>query len=120
MAYDEALADRVRARLGALAVAGVTEQRMFGGLAFLVGGHMAVAVSGAGPGGGLMVRVAHDDTERLLDEPGAAPMIMRGRPLAGWLRVAADAVGTDDELTPWVRRGAEFARSLPPKPATRA
>ena len=62
-----------------------------------------------------MVRVARDDTERLLDLPGTASMIMRERPMAGWLRVAVDAVRTDDPLATWVRRGAEYARSQPPK-----
>ena len=115
MAYDEALVDRVRQQLAGLGLERLTEQRMFGGLAFLVSGNMAVAVSGSASGGGLMVRVARDDTERLLDLPGTAPMIMRERPMAGWLRVAVDAVRTDDALAPWVRRGAEYARSLPPK-----
>jgi TfoX/Sxy family transcriptional regulator of competence genes len=112
VALDEALAQRVREQLSGI---DFTEQRMFGGLAFLVGGHMAVAVSGSGTGGGLMVRVARDDTDQLLDEPFAGPMVMRGRPMAGWLRVSADGVGTASELAPWVRRGAEYARSLPRK-----
>ena len=112
MALDEALAQRVREQLSGI---DFTEQRMFGGLAFLVGGHMAVAVSGSGTGGGLMVRVAKDDTDRLLDEPFTGPMVMRDRPMAGWLRVSADGVGTASELAPWVRRGAEYARSLPPR-----
>lgn len=62
-----------------------------------------------------MVHVARDDTDRLLDEPFAEPMVMKDRPMAGWLRVHADGVGTASELAPWVRRGTEFARSLPRK-----
>lgn len=77
MAYDEALADRVR---DALVSEPVQERRMFGGLAFLLGGHMTVAASGEG---GLMVRVPPDRTEELLGEPGAAPMVMKGRALSG-------------------------------------
>lgn len=110
MAYDEELAERVRAE-----VAGdqaMTEMRMFGGLAFLVGGHMAVAVSGQG---GLMLRCDPDETEALLAERGAGPMVMRGKEMRGWLRVDADAVEDDEALRTWVQRGTAYARSLPPK-----
>ena len=110
MAYDEDLADRIRALTGG--DPGVTEQRMFGGLAFLAGGNMAVAVSGKG---GLMVRVAPEETDALLAEPGAGPFEMRGRPLDGWLRVEADAVQGERELAAWVERGLAYARSLPAK-----
>jgi TfoX/Sxy family transcriptional regulator of competence genes len=109
MSYDGDLAERVRAQL---ACTRVDEKRMFGSLAFLVGGHMAVAASGQG---GLMVRVAPDQTEALLSEQGAEPFEMRGRPMTGWLRVQADAVQDDDALAQWVRRGVECAGSLPPK-----
>jgi hypothetical protein len=119
MAYDEALADRVRGMLAELDVDDVAEQRMFGGLAFLVGGNMAVAVSGSATGGGLMVRVAREETSGLLDEPFAAPMVMRGRPMDGWLRVDAAGVVEARQLEPWVRRGAEYARSLPRKDRAR-
>ena len=85
---------------------------MFGGLAFLVGGHMAVAVSGKG---GLMVRCEPSETDALRAEPGAGPFEMRGRELDGWLRVAAEAVDSDAALRPWVARGVAYARSLPPK-----
>jgi TfoX/Sxy family transcriptional regulator of competence genes len=85
---------------------------MFGGLAFLVHGNMAIGVSGQG---GLMVRVDPVDTEDLLAEPGAAPMVMRGRPMTGWLRIAADAVTDDAALARWVRQGVDHARQLPPK-----
>lgn len=110
MTYDEDLAHRIRALL---ADEPYTELRMFGGLAFLVGGHMAVAASGQG---GLMVRVDPDDAEALLDgSHDAEPMVMRGREMRGWLRVAAGAVRADGQLEPWVRRGVAYARSLPPK-----
>ena len=112
MAYDEALAARVRELLEA--EAGIAEKRMFGGLAFLAGGHMAVAASGKG---GLMVRVDPEETDALLARPGAGPFEMRGRPVDGWLRVEADAVRTKRQLEPWVRRGLGYARSLPPKGA---
>jgi TfoX/Sxy family transcriptional regulator of competence genes len=110
MPYDDELADRVRALLDG--DPDVTEKRMFGGLAFLTGGHMAVAASGQG---GLMVRVAPDETDALLAEPGARPMEMRGRELDGWVRVDAGAVEDDAQLEAWVARGTTYARSLPPK-----
>jgi TfoX/Sxy family transcriptional regulator of competence genes len=87
----------------------LTEKKMFGGLAFLVGGNMAVAASGQG---GLLVRVDPAESDELVSSTNARPMEMRGREMAGWLRVdPAD----DDELAEWVRRGVSFARSLPPK-----
>ena len=110
MAYDEDLANRIRELLGG--DADVTEKRMFGGLAFLTGGHMAVAVSGKG---GLMVRVDPAETDVLCQRPGSGPFEMRGRALDGWVRVEADAVRTRRGLEPWVKRGATYARSLPPK-----
>jgi TfoX/Sxy family transcriptional regulator of competence genes len=108
MAYDEALADRIRTALGKQPV---VEKKMFGGLAFLVGGNMSVAASGQG---GLMVRVDPAETEALLQEPGASEMEMKGRTMAGWLRVGDDALD-DLALKRWVRRGVTYARSLPPK-----
>jgi TfoX/Sxy family transcriptional regulator of competence genes len=110
MAYDENLADRVR-ELIAVDEA-FTEQRMFGGLAFLIGGNMAVAVSGQG---GLMVRVDRGDTEALVAKPHARPFEMRGREMKGWVRVDPEGVRTKRQLEPWVRRGVSYARSLPPK-----
>ncbi len=110
MAYDEELAERIRAE-----VAGeqdLTEMKMFGGLAFLIGGNMAVGVSGKG---GLMIRCDPDETEALLAEPGAQPFEMRNRDMKGWLRVEADAVEDDDALRAWVERGTAYARALPPK-----
>jgi TfoX/Sxy family transcriptional regulator of competence genes len=110
MAYDEALAARMREHL---AGEPVVEKKMFGGLAFLLGGHMAVAASGQG---GLMVRVAPSETATLLEEPGVAPFEMGGRgAMVGWLRVSADAVGEEDDLARWLRRGLSYAGSLPPK-----
>jgi TfoX/Sxy family transcriptional regulator of competence genes len=110
MAYDEDLANGIRELMAD--EPGVTEMRMFGGLAFLIGGNMAVAASGQG---GLMVRVNPEETEALLAEPGAQRFEMRGRAMDGWLRVDAERVGTQAELEPWVRRGVAYARSLPPK-----
>ncbi|HVY97363.1 MAG TPA: TfoX/Sxy family protein [Solirubrobacterales bacterium] len=110
MAYDEALAERIRELVEA--EPGVTEKRMFGGLAFLVEGNMAVTASGQG---GLMVRVDPQETEPLLAEPHAQPFEMRGRELRGWLRVDASGLGTQRELQAWVARGLDYARSLPPK-----
>ena len=109
MAYDEELAERIR---GLLPGVPVTEQKMFGGLAFLVGGHMAVGVSGQG---GLMVRCDPADTERLVAEPGAGPFEMRGKAMNGWLRVASDAVAGDEALGRWVAIGTSCAGGLPPK-----
>jgi hypothetical protein len=111
MAYDEELADRIRELLGG--EPGIVEQRMFGGLAFLLGGHMTVAAS---RDGGLMVRVPPEETDVLVaEEPDARSFEMRGRPMRGWLRVDAEGVQTLDDLAPWVWRGVGFARSLSPK-----
>jgi TfoX/Sxy family transcriptional regulator of competence genes len=110
MAYDTELADRIRELLGPQG--GVDEKRMFGGLAFLINGNMAVAASGRG---GLMVRVPPDDTEKLLECDHVAHMVMAGRETRGWLRVDADGVKTKRQLQQWVTRGADYARSLPPK-----
>lgn len=118
MAYDEDLADRIRGLLGEEGA--VTEQRMFGGLAFLVGGHMAVAASGQG---GLLARVDPAELDALVADTPAEPMEMRGRPMRGWVHVAGAALGTDRELGEWLRRGVDYARTLPPKegrPAPRA
>jgi hypothetical protein len=110
MAYDEDLADRVRDLVAG--EPGLTEQKMFGGLAFLIGGNMSVGVSGQG---GLMVRVDPAQTDALLAEPHARPFEMRGREMRGWLRVDAEGVRTSEQLEPWVRRGVAYARSLAPK-----
>ena len=108
--YDEDLAHRIRELLGDLGV-GVREQKMFGGLAFLVNGHMAVAASGEG---GVLVGVDPVDAAKLLTKPHTRPMVMRGREVAGWIRVTESGVRTKRQLTPWVRRGVEHARSKQP------
>ena len=114
MAYDEALADRVRELVGD--EAGLTEQRMFGGLAFLINGNMAVAASGQG---GLLVRVDPEQGDELIDGGQVRPMEMRGREMSGWLRVDPAAVSTPDQLETWVARGVTYARSLPAKKSRR-
>jgi len=110
MAYDEALADRIRALLEGAPL--LTEKKMFGGLGFMVGGNMAVAASSQG---GILVRVDPDEGERLIATTPAHPMEMRGREMSGWLRVDAAEVATDAALDEWVQRGASYAGSLPPK-----
>jgi TfoX/Sxy family transcriptional regulator of competence genes len=110
MAYDEDLADRIRELLGN--AKGVTETRMFGGLAFLVGGNMAIAASGQG---GILVRADPDESDRLVATTKAEPAVMRGRPMAGWLRLDATDVRTKPQLKKWVTIGETYARSLPPK-----
>jgi hypothetical protein len=110
MAYDLELANRIRELLAQQR--GVDEKAMFGGLAFLIGGHMAVVASGKG---GLMVRVPPDDTAKLLDRPHVGPMVMAGSETRGWLRVDAEGVKTKRQLESWVSRGVGYAGSLPPK-----
>ena len=110
MAYDEALAERIRALVAD--EPNVSEKKMFGGLAFLVGGNMAVSASGQG---GLLVRVDPAESDDLVGRTSATVMVMRGRPMAGWLRVPAEAVDSDGELGAWVDRGIAFARFLPAK-----
>jgi len=112
MAYDEDLANRIRELVGGQP--GVTEQKMFGGLAFLVGGNMAVAASGQG---GIMVRVDPAKSDQIVANSAARPMVMRGREMQGWLRVDADDVRTKRQLVKWVDLGTGFARTLPPKRA---
>ncbi|MEE6296027.1 TfoX/Sxy family protein [Georgenia wangjunii] len=111
MAYDMDLAARVRALLQDRD--GVSERAMFGGLAFLVGGHMGVAV---GPDGGLMLRVDPAATAALLGEPHVSPTEMGGRELTGWVDVDTTALGSDAELRRWVTLGMDTAASMPPKP----
>jgi len=111
MAFDEELADRIRTLIGG--EPGLTETKMFGGLAFLLGGNMAVAASGQG---GLLVRVDPAQSEELVAGSQAHPLEMRGRSMNGWLRVAAEHVETPEQLAVWVERGTSFARSLPTKP----
>jgi hypothetical protein len=110
VAYDEELAGRIRGLISAEPK--LTEKKMFGGLAFLVGGNMAIAASGQG---GLLVRVDPAESDELVATTGAHVMEMRGRSMQGWLRVDADRVQTEQELAAWVDRGVGYARSLPPK-----
>jgi TfoX/Sxy family transcriptional regulator of competence genes len=110
MAYDEELADRIRALLGDRA--NLTEKKMFGGLAFLIGGNMAIAASGQG---GILVRVDPEESNELVASTPAEPMEMRGRSVAGWLRVDTADVAEDAALGEWVECGARYAGSLPPK-----
>lgn len=110
MAYDEALVERIRELLDG--ERGVSEKKMFGGLAFLIKGNMAVAASGQG---GLLVRADPSDAEALVTRTSATPMIMRGRPMKGWLQVPEQSLGTKRQLKKWVDLGASCARSLPPK-----
>lgn len=110
MAYDEVLADRVREALAT--EDGLTERKMFGGLGFMLDGHLAVA---AGSGGSLMVRIDPADGESLVDGVTVAPMEMGGRTLRGWLLVEPAGLVDDDALREWVGRGSAYARTLPPK-----
>jgi TfoX N-terminal domain len=110
MAYDEELADRIRALIGD--EPGLTEKKMFGGLAFLIGGNMAIGASGQG---GVLVRADPEESESLVASTSARLMEMRGREMRGWLRVDAEDVSTDADLGRWVDLGSTYARSLPPK-----
>jgi hypothetical protein len=110
VAYDEDLAHRIRELVAT--EPGVTEQRMFGGLAFLIHGHMSVSASGRG---GLLLRCDPAETDALLSKPFAGPFEMRGRVMDGWLRVDADGLRSKAQLERWVARGVAYARSLPPK-----
>ncbi|HZU61402.1 MAG TPA: TfoX/Sxy family protein [Solirubrobacteraceae bacterium] len=110
MAYDEELAQRIRELL--VDHPGVVEKRMFGGLAFLIGGNMSVAASGQG---GLLVRCDPEESEAWLAEPHASSMVMRGRPMSGWLTVSSQGVASEADLERWVRRGVTYAASLPSK-----
>jgi hypothetical protein len=114
MAYDEDLANRIRAAVSALVPAGdgLSEMRMFGGLAFLINGNMAVGASGQG---GLLLRVDPAATATLVADPHASPFEMRGKAMNGWLRVDPAGVATARSLKRWVAHGVTYARSLPPK-----
>jgi hypothetical protein len=110
MAYDENLADRIRELV--VGESDLTEQKMFGGLAFLIGGNMAVAASGQG---GVLVRVDPAESDALVATTSARPMEMRGRQMPGWLRVGPQDLRTKRQLANWVELGMTYARSLPAK-----
>jgi hypothetical protein len=110
MAYDEELAGRIRDLVGD--EPGLTEQKMFGGLAFLIGGNMAIAASGHG---GILVRADPEESDALVASSDAYLMEMRGKQMRGWLRVDPEHVGTKRQLAKWVELGTSYARSLPPK-----
>jgi hypothetical protein len=108
MAYDEELAMRLRELLQG--EVGLTEKKMFGGLSFLIGGHMAITASRHG---GVLVRVDPEDSDRLIDTSHAQLAVMRGRPMEGWLRVAPEHLRTKRQLARWTNLGVTYARSLP-------
>jgi TfoX/Sxy family transcriptional regulator of competence genes len=109
MAYDERLAERIREHLAG--ESGLEEKRMFGGVAFLLAGNMAVAISS----GDLMVRVGRDAVDDAVEQAHVSPCDMGGRPMKDWILVAPAGTESDDGLREWLGRGAAFARSLPPK-----
>jgi hypothetical protein len=110
VAYDEDLANRIRGIVQD--EPGLTEKRMFGGLAFLINGNMAVSASSQG---GLLLRVDPERTDELVEAPHTGRFVMRGREMDGWLRVDPAAVATDPDLARWVEIGIAYARTLPPK-----
>ena len=110
MAYDEDLADRMRALLSDTPA--LTEQKMFGGLGFMIGGNMAIGASGQG---GALVRVDPEQTDEIIATTKARPMEMRGRQMRGWLRVDSDDLRTKRQLEKWVKLGSDYAKSLPAK-----
>jgi TfoX/Sxy family transcriptional regulator of competence genes len=112
--YDEALAERIRHLVES--ESGLTETKMFGGLAFLIRGNMAIAASGQG---GLLIRVDPAWADELVASTNAVVAEMRGRPMPGWLRVATEHVRTERQLARWVQLGTTYARSLPAKPSGR-
>ncbi len=110
MAYDEGLAERIRRFVSG--DPDLTEKKMFGGLAFLICGNMAIAASGEG---GVMVRVDPGQSDALVAATTATVVEMRGRPMPGWLHVSSGDLQADDDLAAWVDKGTGYARSLPPK-----
>ncbi|MET3803765.1 TfoX/Sxy family transcriptional regulator of competence genes [Nakamurella sp. UYEF19] len=110
MAYDEELAERMREQMSGQA--GLTEKRMFGGLAFLIDGRMAAA---AGSQGSMLLRVHPDDTERLVADEHATRSRMQGREMDGWLAIDLLGLQTDEDLERWMAHGITYARSLPPR-----
>ena len=114
MAYDLDLAERIRECIGA--ESGVSERRMFGGLAFLINGNLSVSASGHG---GLLLRIEPEQTEKLAARAHAQRFVMRGREMTGWLRVEPEGVRTKRDLARWVALSVAYARSLPPKQVNR-
>jgi TfoX/Sxy family transcriptional regulator of competence genes len=110
MAYDEDLAERIRALVAT--ERGLSEKKMFGGLAFLIGGNMAIAASGQG---GILVRVDPEQSDKLVSSTKASVAVMRGRPMPGWLRLQSADVRTKPQLAKWVTLSTTYARSLPAK-----
>jgi len=110
VAYEEELAERLRELLDG--EPRLSEKKMFGGLAFLISGNMAIAASGEG---GLLVRVDPKESDKLVDNSNAEVAVMRGRPMDGWLRVASENLRTKRQLAKWASLGATYAHSLPPK-----
>ncbi len=110
MPYDQALADRIRELIGRSS--DLTEKKMFGGLAFLLRGNMAIAASGRG---GILVRVDPAESDALVAATKARPLVMRGRAMKGWLRVSGEHIRTKRELAKWIQLSTTFARSLPAK-----
>jgi hypothetical protein len=110
MAYDEALADRLRALLEG--EPGLAQKKMFGGLAFLIGGNMALSASSQG---GLLLRIDPAQQDELLRQPHAEPFMMRGNGMTGWLRIDSAGLGSDVDLERWAEIGVAYARSLPVK-----
>ena len=110
VAYDEELAERLRELLDS--EPRLTEKKMFGGLAFLISGNMAIAASGQG---GILVRVDPTESDKLVATSNAEVAVMRSRPMDGWLRVGAEHLRTKRQLAKWAGLGSSYARSLPPK-----
>ena len=110
MPYDEALAERIRELVAT--ERGLSEKKMFGGLAFLIGGNMAIAASGQG---GILVRVDPLASDKLVRTTKASVAVMQGRQMPGWLRVRPEDVRTTPQLRKWVTLGTQFAHSLPAK-----
>ena len=112
MAYDERLAEEVRERLLVASGGELTEKRMFGGLGFIVDGHLAVAASRTG---GLLARIDPADADEVLAQEGVEPMEVRGRKMPGWVLVAADVLRDEESLDDWIERSLTFVATLPPK-----
>jgi hypothetical protein len=110
MTFDQTLAERIREQIAT--EHGLTQKKMFGGLAFLIGGNMVISASGQG---GILVRVDPQQSEKLSSTAGASVAVMRGRAMPGWLRVDADHVRTRAQVAKWVRVGTAYARTLPTK-----